>query len=51
MRELLPRRITPENPTELFVFTLKANSSARAQRQGEPDLYEDLGLPTQEVRK
>lgn len=45
------RRTSPEKPAELFPSTLKANSSGRSQRQGEPDLLEDLGLPTQEVSK
>lgn len=51
MKVLFLRRINAENPAELFVSTLKANSSGRSQRQGEPDLHQDLGLPTQEVRK
>lgn len=51
MKELFLSRVNPEKPPELFSFTLQANSSGRNQRQGEPDLHEDLGLPTQEVRK
>lgn len=51
MKVLFLRRINPEKTAELFASTPKANSSGRSQRQGEPDLHEDLGLPTQEVRK
>lgn len=51
MKALFLRRIDPEKPAELFASAFKASSSGRSQRQGEPDLHEDLGLPTQEVRK
>lgn len=50
MKVLFLRRINPEKPAELFASALKANSSGRSQKQGEPERHEDLGLPTQEVR-
>lgn len=51
MKGLFLSRINPDKPAELFSFALQANSCGRDPRQGEPDLHEDLGLPTQEVRR
>lgn len=51
MKVLFLRRTEPEKPAELFASALKVNSSGRSQREGEPDLHEELGLPTQEVRE